>query len=406
MRTHTRRLTALGVAALFAAALGACGKETTGPGPPPPPMPTVTVAPAETSLWVGDTLLVTAVVRDAAGAIDTASVLAWSSSDNDVARVAVPVPAPGAPPPREARIEALDARPATITATAGGASGTLSLDISGLALLVEGYPSGIAEIFRVALPAGAPERILPPGTVAMDPTPSPDGNKIAFVVANYDDTTGDIYIVNRDGTGLRNLTDDEPLDDAPAWSPDGARIAYRSWAAGYLGDIWVRNADGSNPVNLTPKLGPGVVDHHRPAWSPDGAFLAYASTGGGDYGIWTMRADGSEKTQRTSTPDFDTEPTWSRDGAWIAFRRSDPMLGSDIVVMPAAGGSETRLMLAGEQRHPAWSPDGRRIAFTSQADLNAPGEIFSFRPDGTDLRQHTFSSTWAPAYQPGWLRLP
>lgn len=169
---------------------------------------------------------------------------------------------------------------------------------------------------------GTPERVLPAGTVAMDPTPSPDGRRIAFVVANYGETTGDIYVANRDGRGVTQLTTAPELDDSPAWSPDGKWLSFRSYRSGYEGEIWVMNDDGSGAVNLTPKPGLAIIYNRRPDWSPDGSAIVFASTRGGDWGIWVINADGSAARQLTNTPDLDVEPVWSPDGQSIAFRRT------------------------------------------------------------------------------------
>lgn len=275
---------------------------------------------------------------------------------------------------------------------------------AGVELLYEGYAAGSPEIFRLdTAPAAAPVRLLPPGTMATDPTPSPDGSRIAFVVANYVDGTGDIFVVNRDGTGLRQLTTDPELDDSPAWSPDGRRLAFRSYRDGHDGEIWVMNADGTGATNLTPTTGTAIVDHRRPAWSPDGAAIALASTLGGDWGIWVMNADGSAPRQLTNTPELDAEPAWSPDGRSIAFRRSDASTGdSDILVVPAAGGEPVRLTLPGQQRQPAWSPDGQKIAFVGQLTVRDQPDVFVMRADGQDVRPVT-NPAWGGATEPAWL---
>jgi Tol biopolymer transport system component len=257
---------------------------------------------------------------------------------------------------------------------------------------------------RLPLASGAPTRILSNGTVAGDPAPSPDGAQIAFVVADYPAAQADIYVVARDGTGLRQLTDDPTIDDEPAWSPDGTRIAFRSFRSERDGEIWVMDADGSDQRNLTPRAGTAVVDFRRPAWSPDGSRIAYASTEGGDWGIWTMAADGSDRRQLTNTIDLDTEPTWSPDGQRIAFRRSSAEEGSDIMIVPAAGGEAVRLALAGEQRTPAWSPDGELIAFAGQPGLTDRPELYTMRPDGSDVRLLTTDPAWGGGLNPSWLR--
>ena len=270
-------------------------------------------------------------------------------------------------------------------------------------LLYEGYLAGVPETFRLDTANGTPIRIFPAGTRAMDPTPSPDGSRIIFVDANYVDGTGDILIANGDGTGIRPLTTGSALDDSPAWSPNGQRLAYRSYEAGYEGDIWVMNADGTNARNLTPTVGTAIVDNRRPSWSPDGQKLVFASTRGGDWGIWVMNADGSDPRQLTNTMDLDAEPVWSPDGAWIAFRRTDAS-GSDIMVLAAAGGEPRRIAMAGEQRLPAWSPDGRWIAFVGSPTISAQPEIFIMRQDGGGVRLVTTDPGWGGGVHPVWRR--
>ena len=271
-------------------------------------------------------------------------------------------------------------------------------------LLYEGYLSGLPEMFMLRLDGTEPTRLLPPHTVLLDPEPSHDGTKIAFVVADYESGTGDIYVVNRDGTGLKQLTFDSELDDQPSWSPDGTRIAFRSYRAQRLGDIWVMNADGSNPINLTPDALPATTDELRPAWSPDGSRLAYASNAGGNVDIWTMRADGSDKRRITSSTDYDTEPTWSPNGQQVAFRRSNPTVGSDIMIVDAAGGEPMRLPTPGHEIGPSWSPDGSLIAFAFVSEVGGNPQIYTVRPDGTDRTLRTGDYRWGGGRNPAWIR--
>jgi Tol biopolymer transport system component len=87
---------------------------------------------------------------------------------------------------------------------------------------------------------------------------SPDGRKIAFLGRAFGPFAADLYVVNADGSELRNLKSRPQFDEAPVWSPDGEAIAFvRSW------DIYAVNVDGSNVRNLTHR--PGV--DLSPVWS-------------------------------------------------------------------------------------------------------------------------------------------
>ena len=108
-----------------------------------------------------------------------------------------------------------------------------------------------------------------------------------------------------------------PLDvQAPAWSRDGRTIVFVSWRDGN-GEVYAMNADGSGPRNLTQHPAKDV----RPAWSPDGRRIAFVSRRDGNSEIYVMNADGSGKRNLTRDRASDDYPTWSPDGRRIAFLR-------------------------------------------------------------------------------------
>lgn len=187
------------------------------------------------------------------------------------------------------------------------------------------------------------------------PAWSPDGRWIAY--SSYRAGKSDIWKMLSDGGAKKRLTRTAALEDVPDWSPDGRQIVY----AGPQARIWAMRADGTGQHALTTNAFGGEVAW-APAWSPQGTRIAYEFSGGTSpvnptNEIWLVNADGSHPVRLTSNQLEDGQPTWSPDGRWLAFQSARPRTGRlHLWVMQPNGKSLHRVSSsAAEEYHPSWS---------------------------------------------------
>jgi Tol biopolymer transport system component len=226
-------------------------------------------------------------------------------------------------------------------------------------------------------------------------TPGTNG-RIVFASTRYPSTNQELYSVARDGTGLARLTWSETAEQHPAWSPDGNRIAFGSFAEGRQ-SIHVINADGNGERRVSPD---GYdTDDMEPAWSPDGGQIAFASTRpfNDSWHVWVMNADGSGLRQLTS--EFSTSPAWSPDGSRIAYLTS----GAAIAVVNVDGSDSRRVTSppsSYSDERPSWSPDGSRLAFARRLTFGNDPQLYVIDVDGSNELQIT--STEGASRFPSW----
>ena len=234
----------------------------------------------------------------------------------------------------------------------------------------------------------------------------PDGRKIAFIsdrATAADPSGGDdeIFVMNADGSKVRQITFNADDDRAPSWSPDGRKIVFqRDFDPVSMQDdldLFTMNADGTRQRNITNS--PGISDYEA-AWSPNGRRIAFASDRDGDDEIYTMSPDGSRVRQLTFNDAGESGASWSPDDHKITFT-SDRDGNEEIYTMRASGADQTRLTFdVADDFFPEWSPDGRKIAFSSSRDANE--EIYTMRADGSNQTRLTrnpeieFGPDWQP----------
>jgi len=216
-----------------------------------------------------------------------------------------------------------------------------------------------------------------------EPSWSPDGTKIIF--DSDRDGNAEIYIMNADGSGQVNITNNpEAKDLSSSWSPDGTKIAFRL-QANKISEIFIMNADGSEKVNITNNQGARDIS---PTWSPDGKMIAFESERNNREEIYIINSDDTGLIMLTENPGLDYAPSWSPDGEKIAFV-SEKDGNNEIFVINIDGTDQENLTnnLVENSIDPAWSPDGNRIAFTSDREGN--NEIYIMNTDGTGIYRLT-----------------
>jgi Tol biopolymer transport system component len=221
------------------------------------------------------------------------------------------------------------------------------------------------------------------------PSWSPDGGRIVFESNRAG--SHDIWVMNADGSDVRRLTDHPALDETPVFSPDGERIVFASEREGEL-DVFSMRPDGSGLVNLT--RNPTTDDDH-PKFSHDGRRIVFNSKrhDGETYQLWVMDADGSNPRRLTEHMEWDTYPSFSPDGSRVLFRRVLPTGGwslsgrnSEIFVVDADGSGARNLSRhAAFDGYPDWSPDGRFIAFASDREDRGVFRIYVMDADGSNV---------------------
>ena len=249
------------------------------------------------------------------------------------------------------------------------------------------------------------------------PTWSPDGKRLVFI-SNY--LKGEMQTAHLEVQGQTVIKDVELVGDyeirdldidrwisialtdnsiamegSPDWSPDGSLLAFHSdLAESGLFEIYSMKPDGTGQTQLT-DLGNTSWD---PSWSPDNQHIVFASLSNNAWGIYTMKADGTE-VRALKDAGEGWKPSWSPSGEQIAFVSErdgywniyvTDTNGTDVVSITHSEGNSTE---------PVWSPSGDRIAFAS--DRNGAMEIFVMDADGGNV-----SATGQSGFPSDWVAIP
>jgi len=250
-----------------------------------------------------------------------------------------------------------------------------------------------AEVMAMRPDGSRAERLSIDQAGYSEPVVSPDGQSIA-VASPVGGGWNGIYLLDRFGKGRTTLVSHSG-SGAPAWSPDGTRLSFsgtRPGPYGEYGRIFIVNRDGTGLRQLSPEVGPTdpYVYDDVSSWSPDGTRLVFCRMGV----FFLINADG---TGLMSTGVSGRHPAWSPDGTQIAYAsfNSDGIWAMDMYF------TTRRLTTAVQQdEFPAWSPDGHQLVF--QRMENNVTHLYKIAADGTGAAR--LGNALQDEYQPSWSR--
>ncbi|OHB76912.1 MAG: hypothetical protein A2Z34_00985 [Planctomycetes bacterium RBG_16_59_8] len=272
--------------------------------------------------------------------------------------------------------------------------------------------SGQYEVHTINADGSGPKQVTKGGGFKGDLAWSPDAQKFVFSMHDIS-SDEDLYVVDADGGQVR-LTENEAKDCFPTWSPDGLQIAFvstpRESVEGGGGvyqspDIYVVNSDGSQLRQLTNS---GKVTSDPIAWSPEGDAVAFTSMEDNDWHICTIDV-GSGEIKRLVSSDRCSSPAWSPDGERLAFSTWIDF-GKPALTVMNKDGSSLKTLHKGDIKHDTirWSPDGGKILFAMQGAQGAfSDDIYVIDPDGSNLKRLTGTkeqekhASWSPDSQ--WI---
>jgi TolB protein len=248
---------------------------------------------------------------------------------------------------------------------------------------------------------------------------SPDDTRVVFEAVRDGQACQQVFLANADGADVRLLSSGKGTAGGASFFPDGKRVVYSQSAACSAAlanvptfpnsDLFVVNADGTGRRQLTRNAG----YNGEATVSPDGRTIAFTSTRDGNPNLYSMDAEGNHLTRLTDELGYDGSPLFSPDGQWIAYRAYHPQTPQEIAsyhnllkqrqsieetelwIMRADGTAKRQLTNNAADLVPYFSADSKRIVFGTKFGHSGESrqfDLYSFRLDGTTLERltHTY----------------
>jgi len=231
--------------------------------------------------------------------------------------------------------------------------------------IIYGVEVTAGSLWQISASGGKPEPLRFGGEIGQTQTPAVSlrGNRLAYSRRVFDTNIWRTSIAQAGNTrsAPAPLITSTRLEWDARFSPDGNRIAFATDRSG-APEIWISDATGSNPRQLTAFHGAGLGS---PRWSPDGSMLVFDSGAAGQWDIYTIPAGGGKLTLITTSPSNEHVPSWSGDGKYIYFA-SNRTGQFQVWKAPTPGGSPVQVTKNGG--YSAFeSADGRTIYYSKQS---------------------------------------
>ncbi len=266
---------------------------------------------------------------------------------------------------------------------------------------------GIPQIFLVNMDGTGLKQITDMPDGACQPDWSPDGLRLVFIspCAKYNESfpLASMFVVDADGSNLTPLPNIPGGDYDPAWSPNGNEIAFTSLRSSGRPKIFLLNLINET-VKLLTEEGAGNM---QPSWSPNGKEIVFVTNRRGPRQVWFMDADGSNQRLFSRSMDLvNSNPDWSPDGNVILFTQLQPNSIPRLVAASTEedGFSEFPVTQSNEpMRDARYSPQSDWIVLESwkRADPSIHN-IYIMTASGTNLKQVTYGShlDFHPVWRP------
>jgi len=262
--------------------------------------------------------------------------------------------------------------------------------------------NGKEQVVRANVEPYPPRVVLSDETADLSsPRLAPDGRQILYQ-ARIEEGGIELRLMDMESRATKTIFKTAPnyppnFQLAPAFSPDGRRIAFNDWVNGNS-EIFIISTDGSNLQNLTND----PLPDRNPAFSLNGSEIIFERTFYGTGRLYRMDLDGTNQRRVTEKEGYEMTPSFSPDGSVLAFagdRVTADSQGLDIFLLDTGNPTNEKRLTALRFHNaaPVFSPDGKRIAFVSNADGNA--EIYLMNSDGTGLFRLTRSKAEESAPQ-------